>query len=203
MHWSCSDPFYFFWNEIVLFVLYSTFSGKVYMYLEYCSFLFQMMITQRKVSPPFIQEDTSMHLALSFHKRECLLKGLHLNMTAKEFSAPMLWMISSKGIIRGTCMMSCCLCHHFLSTCRPLATSFEGKHGSVRYWVKAELHRPWLLPMKTKKEFTVFEHIDINTPLLLVSIYPSWQFMGFYHPSDALWLGFLLVLKIFEYRSTG
>ena len=54
-------------------------------------------------------------------------------------------------------------------TCRPLATSFEGKHGSVRYWVKAELHRPWLLPMKTKKEFTVFEHIDINTPLLLVS----------------------------------
>ncbi|XP_061753477.1 arrestin domain-containing protein 3a isoform X1 [Nerophis ophidion] len=49
----------------------------------------------------------------------------------------------------------------------PLATSFEGKHGSVRYWVKAELHRPWLLPIKTKKEFTVFEHIDINTPLLL------------------------------------
>uniref|UniRef100_A0A3P9JTN8 Arrestin domain-containing protein 3 n=1 Tax=Oryzias latipes TaxID=8090 RepID=A0A3P9JTN8_ORYLA len=49
----------------------------------------------------------------------------------------------------------------------PLATSFEGKHGSVRYWVKAELHRPWLLPMKTKKEFTVFEHIDINTPVLL------------------------------------
>ncbi|XP_030624307.1 arrestin domain-containing protein 3b [Chanos chanos] len=48
-----------------------------------------------------------------------------------------------------------------------LATSFEGKHGSVRYWVKAELHRPWLLPMKTKKEFTVFEHIDINTPALL------------------------------------
>ncbi|KPP64007.1 hypothetical protein Z043_117688, partial [Scleropages formosus] len=49
----------------------------------------------------------------------------------------------------------------------PLATSFEGKHGSVRYWVKAELHRPWLLPMKVKKEFTVFEHIDINTPMLL------------------------------------
>ena len=56
----------------------------------------------------------------------------------------------------------------FLSL-RALATSFEGKHGSVRYWVKAELHRPWLLPMKVKKEFTVFEHIDINTPLLLVS----------------------------------
>ncbi|CAL1568045.1 unnamed protein product [Knipowitschia caucasica] len=48
-----------------------------------------------------------------------------------------------------------------------LATSFEGKHGSVKYWVKAELHRPWLLPVKAKKEFIVFEHIDINTPLLL------------------------------------
>ncbi|NXC68982.1 ARRD3 protein, partial [Anhinga rufa] len=49
----------------------------------------------------------------------------------------------------------------------PLATSFEGRHGSVRYWVKAELHRPWFLPVKLKKEFTVFEHIDINTPSLL------------------------------------
>lgn len=49
----------------------------------------------------------------------------------------------------------------------PLATSFEGKHGSVRYWVRAELLRPWMLPVKVKKEFTVFEHIDINTPLLL------------------------------------
>ncbi|KAG7215051.1 hypothetical protein INR49_010393 [Caranx melampygus] len=52
---------------------------------------------------------------------------------------------------------------------RALATSFEGKHGSVRYWVKAELHRPWLRPVKTKKEFIVFEHIDINTPLLLLT----------------------------------
>lgn len=56
----------------------------------------------------------------------------------------------------------------FLSSVRALATSFEGKHGNVRYWVKAELHRPWLLPVKVKKEFIVFEHIDINTPLLLV-----------------------------------
>ncbi|KAG7277797.1 hypothetical protein CRUP_026098, partial [Coryphaenoides rupestris] len=29
----------------------------------------------------------------------------------------------------------------------------EGKHGSVRYWVKAELQRSWLLPVKVKKEF--------------------------------------------------
>ncbi|KAK1884461.1 Arrestin domain containing protein 3 [Dissostichus eleginoides] len=32
-----------------------------------------------------------------------------------------------------------------------LATSFEGKHGSVRYWVKAELHRPWLLPGQSEE----------------------------------------------------
>ncbi|XP_074665077.1 arrestin domain-containing protein 2 isoform X2 [Strix aluco] len=48
-----------------------------------------------------------------------------------------------------------------------LATSFEGKHGSVRYWVKAKLHRPWSTVKKVKKEFTVIEPIDINTPALL------------------------------------
>lgn len=63
------------------------------------------------------------------------------------------------------------LIYPFLYLHRPLATSFEGRHGSVRYWVKAELHRPWLLPVKLKKEFTVFEHIDINTPSLLVRDY--------------------------------
>lgn len=54
------------------------------MYLEYCSLLFQMMITLRKVSPQFIQEDMSMHLALSFHKRECLLDIFQLNMKVKQ-----------------------------------------------------------------------------------------------------------------------
>lgn len=52
---------------------------------------------------------------------------------------------------------------------RALATSFEGKHGSVRYWVKAKLHRPWSSVKRAKKEFTVIEPIDINTPALLVS----------------------------------
>lgn len=52
---------------------------------------------------------------------------------------------------------------------RTLATSFEGKHGSVRYWVKAKLHRPWSSVKRAKKEFTVIEPIDINTPTLLVS----------------------------------
>lgn len=51
-----------------------------------------------------------------------------------------------------------------------LVTSFEGKHGSIRYWVKVKLHRPWATVKKIKKEFTVIEPIDINTPALLVSI---------------------------------
>ncbi|XP_062411633.1 arrestin domain-containing protein 2 isoform X2 [Sardina pilchardus] len=48
-----------------------------------------------------------------------------------------------------------------------LVTSFEGKHGSIRYWVKVKLHRPWSTVRKIKKEFTVIEPIDINTPALL------------------------------------
>ncbi|KAL8177947.1 UNVERIFIED_CONTAM: Arrestin domain-containing protein 2 [Gekko kuhli] len=48
-----------------------------------------------------------------------------------------------------------------------LATSFEGKHGSVRYWVKAKLHRPWAAVRRAKQEFTVLEPLDINTPTLL------------------------------------
>lgn len=51
-----------------------------------------------------------------------------------------------------------------------LVTSFEGKHGSIRYWVKVKLHRPWATVKKIKKEFTVIEPIDINTPALLVSV---------------------------------
>ncbi|XP_034439653.1 arrestin domain-containing protein 2 isoform X2 [Hippoglossus hippoglossus] len=48
-----------------------------------------------------------------------------------------------------------------------LVTSFEGKHGSIRYWVKVKLHRPWASVKKLKKEFTVIEPIDINTPAFL------------------------------------
>nr|XP_056723542.1 arrestin domain-containing protein 2 [Euleptes europaea] len=48
-----------------------------------------------------------------------------------------------------------------------LATSFEGKHGSVRYWVKAKLQRPWAPTKRAKQDFTVIEPVDINTPALL------------------------------------
>ncbi|XP_040846783.1 arrestin domain-containing protein 2 isoform X2 [Ochotona curzoniae] len=48
-----------------------------------------------------------------------------------------------------------------------LVTSFEGKHGSVRYCIKATLHRPWAPARRAKKVFTVIEPVDINTPALL------------------------------------
>lgn len=50
-----------------------------------------------------------------------------------------------------------------------LVTSFEGKHGSVRYSIKATLHRPWVPARRARKVFTVIEPVDINTPALLAS----------------------------------
>ena len=49
-----------------------------------------------------------------------------------------------------------------------LASSFQGKHGSIRYWVKVKLLRPWASATEIKKEFTFVERININTPSLLV-----------------------------------
>ncbi|XP_053441578.1 arrestin domain-containing protein 2 isoform X2 [Nycticebus coucang] len=48
-----------------------------------------------------------------------------------------------------------------------LVTSFEGIHGSVRYCIKATLHRPWIPAHRARKVFTVIEPVDINTPALL------------------------------------
>jgi hypothetical protein len=47
---------------------------------------------------------------------------------------------------------------------RGIATSFEGKHGNIRYWLKAEMDKPWGFNNKTKKAFTVISPIDINKP---------------------------------------
>ncbi|XP_072037735.1 arrestin domain-containing protein 3-like isoform X3 [Amphiura filiformis] len=48
-----------------------------------------------------------------------------------------------------------------------VATSFEGKYGRIRYWLKAEVDKPWGFNSKTKRAFTVIDHIDINTSALL------------------------------------
>lgn len=128
-----------------------------------------MTTTRKKDSPLSIQEDTSMHLALSFHRREYLSTLPRDNQKRwgnNRFPLKCHCVCLKRKIVALGITLNWRILFFSL---RPLATSFEGKHGSVRYWVKAELHRPWLLPMKTKKEFTVFEHIDINTPLLLVS----------------------------------
>lgn len=50
-----------------------------------------------------------------------------------------------------------------------ISTSFEGKYGSVRYWLKGEVEKPWSFNHKTKKAFTVISHIDINRSEYLVS----------------------------------
>lgn len=71
-------------------------------------------------------------------------------------------------------------------------TSFEGKHGSVRYCIKATLHRPWAPARRARKVFTVIEPVDINTPTLLVCGWPPlgrWDGSpGAWLPGDSSWL---------------
>lgn len=43
-----------------------------------------------------------------------------------------------------------------------LPTTFEGKHGHVKYWLKAILDRPWKDEIKIVEPFTVTERIDVN-----------------------------------------
>ena len=54
------------------------------------------------------------------------------------------------------------MCNCVCVSDRGISTSFEGKHGSVRYWLKAEMDKPWSFNLKTKKAFTVISPIDIN-----------------------------------------
>ncbi|XP_072372370.1 arrestin domain-containing protein 3-like isoform X2 [Scyliorhinus torazame] len=49
----------------------------------------------------------------------------------------------------------------------PLPATFKGAHGNVSYWMTAKLHRPWKIRIKVKEIFTVYDQIDINSPLLL------------------------------------
>jgi hypothetical protein len=52
-----------------------------------------------------------------------------------------------------------------------MVTSFEGKHGSIRYFLKVELDKPWTLNHKMKKLFTVINPIDINQREFLMPIF--------------------------------
>ncbi|GAB6028564.1 Arrestin domain-containing protein 3 [Chamberlinius hualienensis] len=51
-----------------------------------------------------------------------------------------------------------------------LSTSFEGKHGSIRYWLKAEMDKLWSFNHTAKKAFTVICPIDINRSEYLVPV---------------------------------
>ena len=52
-----------------------------------------------------------------------------------------------------------------------LATSFEGKFGSIRYFIKAELDQSAFRVHRSKKAFTVISPVDINTADMLASVF--------------------------------
>ncbi|XP_073423139.1 thioredoxin-interacting protein [Dendrobates tinctorius] len=52
----------------------------------------------------------------------------------------------------------------------PLGTTFKGKYGSVKYWVKAFLERPSHPAQEVQKKFEVTDFVDVNTPDLLSPI---------------------------------
>ncbi|MEE6491320.1 hypothetical protein FKM82_016176 [Ascaphus truei] len=52
----------------------------------------------------------------------------------------------------------------------PLGTTFEGKYGCVKYWVKAFLDRPSHPPQEVQKNFEVVDLVDVNTPDLMCPI---------------------------------
>ncbi|KAI2807083.1 Arrestin domain-containing protein 3, partial [Blomia tropicalis] len=54
-----------------------------------------------------------------------------------------------------------------------ISTSFEGKYGNVRYWIKAEIEKPWSFDYRTKKAFTLISPIDINRSEYLVPLEKS------------------------------
>ncbi|CAN9514408.1 unnamed protein product [Ophioblennius macclurei] len=56
-----------------------------------------------------------------------------------------------------------------------LVSSYKGKFGSVRYYVRAELQRPSLHAMKCEREFEVEEPLDVNRPDLLAPAAASVQ----------------------------
>lgn len=59
-------------------------------------------------------------------------------------------------------LTSCFLIH------RQLVSSYEGKFGSVQYYVKALMERASHPPLECKKAFEVEEPLDVNTPDLMV-----------------------------------
>ena len=51
-------------------------------------------------------------------------------------------------------------------------SSYKGKFGYVRYYVRAELDRPSQHALQCEREFEVEEPLDVNRPDLLVRTRP-------------------------------
>lgn len=58
---------------------------------------------------------------------------------------------------------------HFQIPQRKLPSSFEGKFGHIRYWLKATMDRPWKSNYNSKSAITILEVVDINEHWALVS----------------------------------
>ena len=58
---------------------------------------------------------------------------------------------------------------HFQIPQRKLPSSFEGKFGFIRYWLKATMDRPWKSNYNSKSAVTILEVVDINETWALVS----------------------------------
>ncbi|KAL9987093.1 hypothetical protein ACROYT_G001339 [Oculina patagonica] len=49
-----------------------------------------------------------------------------------------------------------------------LPSSFESKHGYVRYWMKARIHRAWRFDEVSKELVNILSSIDVNCPRMLL-----------------------------------
>jgi hypothetical protein len=58
----------------------------------------------------------------------------------------------------------------FILPSNGLVTSFEGKYGSIRYYLKAEIDKPWAFNHRVKKLFTLITPVDINESDYLIPI---------------------------------
>ncbi|KAG1669170.1 Arrestin domain-containing protein 3 [Nymphon striatum] len=69
-----------------------------------------------------------------------------------------------------------------------VSTSFEGTHGSIRYWMKAEIDKPWSFNHSTKKAFTVisesiairadFENLSRRKVIPYATLYQTQTFVA-------------------------
>ena len=51
-----------------------------------------------------------------------------------------------------------------------LPSSFESRHGHVKYWLKARIDRPWRFDESTTTEFDILDLVDVNCPRMLVCL---------------------------------